>query len=73
MSQSRYTKGELVRIRPWPHMCPDCKGKPVQVLHTGDRVPFTSRFVAMVPDKVGRECHWVIQCDLCHGTGTVFK
>ncbi len=72
MMQTRYKQEELLR-EPWPHICPDCKGEPVRILRTGQRVPFGSQFLVCIGDRVGPEARWVIRCDLCMGTGTVFK
>ena len=74
IKQPRYAKGELIRA-PWPKLCPDCKGEPVQLVRGGDPMPFTGHLVAMVPDRHGNESEYdvynLVRCELCCGTGTV--
>ena len=72
MARRRYKKAELL-MEPWPHICPNCKGEPVRLLRTGHLVPFTGKVLACINDHVGPEARWLIRCDLCMGTGTVFK
>lgn len=74
IKEPRYAKGELIRD-PWPKLCPDCKGEPVQLVRGGDTMPFTAHLIGVAEDIVlndpDKDCSFVVRCELCRGQGTV--